>query len=240
MHPIKIQLFEGPLDLLLQLIEQQELDITQVALSQVADQYLEHLRGLEERQPNELADFLVVAARLLVLKSKALLPYLIWEEEETGEDLERQLKMYQQFVAASQTIQQLIHRRRFSFFRLKPPMSEEVVFNPSKKLVKGQLAKIFAEVLDRLEPIVNLPQRALAKTISIKERIEKIRDLIFNKGVCTFEEILTGQCDPLRPRSAASKAEMIINFLAMLELVKQREITALQDNLFQGITIRKL
>lgn len=230
MRSVKIEKFEGPLDLLLQLIERQQLDITQVALSQVTDQYLAHLRGLAERQPDELADFLVVASRLLVLKSRALLPYLIWEEEEAGEDLEQQLKMYQAFVAASQVIQRLIRGRRFSFFRLKPPLSEEVMFNPPKKITKGQLAKIFEQVLARLEPIVNLPQRALAKTISIKERIEKIRDLIFSKGICTFEEVLTGQC---------GKAEMIINFLAMLELVKQREISVIQDSLFQSITIKK-
>ncbi len=229
MHQIKIEKFEGPLDLLLQLIEQQQLDITQVALSQVTDQYLEYLRGLEEQSPGELADFLVVAAKLLVLKSKALLPYLTWEEEE-GEDLETQLRMYKTFLEASRAIDGLIRQKRFTFFRERPFLSAEVIFSPPKKLTKDHLTKIFQQILARLEPIINLPQKALAKTISIKERIERIRNLIFEKAVFNFDELLAG---------GASKLDVIINFLALLELIKQREIVALQDNLFQGIRIKR-
>lgn len=230
MHQIKIEKFEGPLDLLLQLIEQQQLDITQVALSQVTDQYLEYLRRMEERQPTELADFLVVAAKLLVIKSRALLPYLTWEEEEEGEDLEKQLKMYRIFVEASKNIEGLLKKRHFSFFRPKPPVTEEIIFSPPKKLTKNEMAKIFKEIISKLQPVVALPQEALRKAISIKERIEKIRNLIVQKGICTFDEIISGQC---------TKAETIVNFLALLELVKQREVLVDQEGLFNQIQFKK-
>lgn len=230
MHQIKIEKFEGPLDLLLQLIEQQQLDITQVALSQVTDQYLEFLRGMEERRPEELADFLMVAAKLLVMKSKALLPFLVWGEEEGGEDLEIQLRMYKAFIEASQIINNLIRKKNFSFFREKSVLFQEVIFSPPKKLTPEQLANFFRQVLGRLEPIINLPQRALAKTISIKERIEKIRNLILNKNWFDFNELLDGQ---------TNKTDIIINFLALLELIKQREVVVDQNDLFQKMMIKK-
>ena len=91
---IKIENFEGPLDLLLQLIEQEELDITQVSLSAVAEQFISYLETIEKKEPEMLADFLLIAAKLLYIKSRALLPELEMELEEDSIDLARQLKMY--------------------------------------------------------------------------------------------------------------------------------------------------
>ena len=114
---IKINSFEGPLGLLLQLIEKEEMDITQVSLAKIADQYIEYINEADNINPEEMADFLVVATRLLLIKSKALLPFLYPEEEEEIKDLEFQLKMYKEFLEAMKKIEALIGRKRFMFPR---------------------------------------------------------------------------------------------------------------------------
>src|SRR3989344_5157057 len=105
MHSFRLEQFEGPLDLLLQLIEQQELDITTVSLAKVTDQYLQYLEELERIVPEEVADFLLVASKLIYLKSKYLLPDLAVADEQDSGDLERQLKMYRQFYEASKVME---------------------------------------------------------------------------------------------------------------------------------------
>ena len=101
---IKIENFEGPLDLLLQLIEREELDITTVSLLDVADQYINYLSKIEDKKPEMLADFLLIAAKLLYIKSRALLPELETDSDEDSMDLARQLKMYKKFVEASKIL----------------------------------------------------------------------------------------------------------------------------------------
>src|SRR3989338_2288737 len=99
MHAIKLEQFEGPLELLLQLIQDQKLDITQVSLANVADQYLEYIHAQPKWDPDELADFLVVAAKLLLIKSKVLLPNLdLGDDEGDALALEQQLKMLNQYL----------------------------------------------------------------------------------------------------------------------------------------------
>ena len=113
----KIDKFEGPLALLLQLIEKEELDITEISLAKIADQYIEYIRSCKGIGPEELADFLVVAAKLLLIKSRALLPFLKGEAEEEIEEFEHQLRMYKEFLEAAKKIEAIIGKKRFSFAR---------------------------------------------------------------------------------------------------------------------------
>ena len=114
---IRISNFEGPLDLLLQLIEKEELDITEVSLLQVTEQYLDYLEKVEDKKPDELADFLLIAAKLLYIKSRVLLPELEMDEEENATDLAVQLKMYKKYVAARKIIQRRFENDNFPFSR---------------------------------------------------------------------------------------------------------------------------
>ena len=100
----KLEKFEGPLDLLLQLIESADLDITEVALSKVADQFMEYLEQVEEKNSEEMADFLVVASRLLLIKSRILMPALHLDEDDEVIGLEEQLKIYREYYEASKKI----------------------------------------------------------------------------------------------------------------------------------------
>lgn len=233
-YKVKLQQFEGPLDLLLQLIEEQKLDITQVSLAQVTDQYIKYLHQAVDKEQistAELADFLVIAAKLLLIKSKALLPYLEWGQEDEGDELERQLKIYKEYLAASKVILKMIGKKKFSYSREKLLTIKEVGFNPPKHLTDAKLAKVFSGILSELKPLVSLPKDIIRKTINIQEKIAQIRQKILEKASINFGELL---------KSAKDKTEVIVSFLALLELIKQRTIVVKQDSLFDEITIEKL
>lgn len=228
MYQVKTEKFEGPLGLLLQLIEERELDINQVSLAEVTDQYLGYLEHIEKRQPEDLADFLVVASKLIYIKSKNLLPSLAVEED--AEELERQLRIYKEYLEASKKIQKIISRKKFAYARDKSPILEPV-FSPPPGLTAAKLYRAFAAVLGRIEPLIELPKQAIKRAISIKEKINQLRERILKEATLSFREFTRG---------ARGKTEVIVSFLAVLELVKQRMIDARQPEMFQDITIEKI
>lgn len=231
MHKVKIEKFEGPLDLLLHLIEQQELDICEVSLASVTEQYIQYLNQLEDLGVEDLADFLTIAARLLLIKSKALMPYLTWETEEEYDDLEKQLKIYREYLDASKLVRKMILKKRFTYVREKMPQIVEEGFNPPKNVNVNKLQKVFANIILGLEPLVNVPQEVIRKTINIQEKIQGIRDLMLKEASMNFENII---------RESKSKTEVIVNFLAILELVKQRTVIVRQDGVFTTLTIERV
>lgn len=228
-YKVKLEHFEGPLDLLLHLIENEEMDITKVSLAKITDQFIEYVNSSGELNPEEVADFLVVAAKLLVIKSQILLPSLNIQDEE-ADDLARQLKIYKEYYEATKVIDGVIKQKRFSFSREKPIRVFTPKFSPPKKFKLDDLGLIFAEVLKKLEPIVNLPQSVIRRTITIAEKIQQIKNLILNKISFGFKSLL----------NSGNKTEIIVSFLAMLELVKQRTIEVEQVEMFEEIEIRKL
>ena len=149
MYKIKVEHFEGPLDLLLQLIEDQKLEITKVALAEVTEQYIQVLNQSAKNKITAeiLADFLVVASRLLFIKSKALLPFLEWDDDEDGEELTKQLKIYKEYLDASKVINKMILRKRFAFSRQKILFEREVKFSPPLKLNQIKLGQTFTEII---------------------------------------------------------------------------------------------
>lgn len=227
MHQIKLEKFEGPLGLLLQLIEQEKLEITEIALSQVTGSYLSYLKGSTEIPEEELADFLVIAAKLLLLKSKSLLPSLSMEAEE-GLDLADQLRMYKEFVEAAKKVEALIKKKKFAYFREMALRSEDIGFFPPRGLKVGKIKKMFEEILEKIRPWVDLPRQTLGKTISIKEKIFYIQGLLKKGGHFGFRQLL---------RDAQTKAEIIVSFLALLELIKQQTIAVVQDEMFEEIVV---
>jgi len=132
-HQLKLEQFEGPLSLLLRLVEQERLEITEVSLAKVTESFIEYLRQNTEIPNEEMADFLVIATRLLYLKSKALLPGEAVAPEE-GLALEDQLRMYKEFVEAAKKIESLIKRKKFAYFRENLLKIQEQGFYPPKGL----------------------------------------------------------------------------------------------------------
>jgi len=228
-YKVNIEQFEGPLDLLLQLIEQDELDITELSLANVAEDYLKYVNSSQTIRPEELADFLVVAAKLILLKSKQLMPNLVFDEEE-GIDLETQLKMYREFVKASKEMEKMIKAGNWAYGRERSALGEVVGFFPPKDLEVGEIKGIYEKVLKRLEPFISLPKEALQKTVSIAEKIDQIRKMITSQAKSKFSEVL---------KRAKNKTEVIVSFLAILELTKQNIVNTTQEKLFEDITIQK-
>lgn len=231
-YKVRIEQFEGPLDLLLDLIEKEKLDITELSLADVAEQFLEYLNQVEEMYPEELADFLVIATKLLLIKSKTLLPYLQTEEEDEGESLEEQLKIYKKFLEAAKNIERIIGQGKFIFPKEQVKLKDiEVKFSPPENLRSKDLKEMFIEVLKNLEPIVRLPSAVLTKVVSLKEKIAYIQKAIISKARLSFNELLSQTED---------RTDVIVTFLALLELMKQKVISVEQDKLFDDISVKKL
>ncbi len=226
---VRLEKFEGPLDLLLELIEQEKMDISQVSLAKVTDNYLAYLNEHPDIPPEDLADFLVVASRLLLIKSRILLPFLNAGEEQ-ADDLESQLKIYKEYLDASKVIQAMIGKRRFLFVHEKLP-HVEIGFAPPEKLGTGQMADLFRAVLQRLDLIVRVPTAIIEKTVSIHEKIKHIQEVIARASSLSFRSLVM---------NAESRIEIVVSFLALLELVKERSVSVTQDKLFDDIVINKI
>ena len=231
----KLEKFEGPLSLLLRLIEKEEMDVTQVSMANVADQYVKYIQTNGNINPEEMADFLVVASRLLLIKSKALLPYIYPEEEEEIEELELALKMYKEFIEASKGVQKLIGKKKFMFsreFNRKALLNNVNVFAPPKKLTSAEMSGVFSELIERIKPAEEeLEEKTIHSKVTIEEKILHVQNMLLSRIKTSFNEILN---------KAGSKTEIVVSFLAILELMRQREITLDQDEMFGEISINRI
>ncbi len=227
---VQLAHFEGPLDLLLQLIEEEKLAITDIALAEVTEQYLRHLSTLEESHPEALADFLVVAARLVYLKSKQLLPLLYPDEAAEGPSLAEQLKLYKQYVEASRRVQALWLQGKMAYGRVEPPFKVDGFVLPTNADMPHVQAAFHA-LLKRLKPLPALPQVAIDRSISLKQKIESIYEALVQHKKIMFSTIFS---------QAENKTEVIVSFLALLELVKQERAMIDQENVFADMLIRHI
>ncbi len=219
------------MDLLLSLIEAQKLDITSIALAQVTEQFIQYIRDLEHVDPTILADYLSIAAKLLVIKSKAILPTLELEpeEEEAAVDLESRLILYKQFKEVAKYLKTLDSRRQQSFTRTLT-FEERVSFFPDPAVTPDTLRSAILKVVEGLKELDSLPKAKIKEAVSIQEKINNLRDHLSEQVETKLSELV---------KTAKNKHEVIITFLALLELVKQRLFVAVQDSLFTDITIRK-
>lgn len=231
MSHVKIQQFEGPLDLLLSLIEQQQLDITKISLAQVTEQFLKYVKELEKIDATQLADYLGIAAKLLVIKSKSILPSLEVEtpEEESEEDLTEKLLRYKQFKEAAKYFKELDSRGMQSFTRTRV-FSQRINFWPDPAVDGNALRQSIGKVLDSLKELDNLPKAKIKEAISIQEKIQALQIKLSSQIETKLSDLL---------KNAKNKEEVIITFLALLELIKQRMFIVDQDELFADVTIKQ-
>ncbi|MBU6447855.1 segregation/condensation protein A [Patescibacteria group bacterium] len=229
---VQVKEFNGPLDLLLQLIEQQEMDITQIALAAVTEQFLQHIKTLEVLDPTQLADYLSVAAKLLVIKSKAILPTLELdkEDEEIAIDLEKRLLLYKQFKEAAKYLHTLDNRRKQSFTR-DVTFEERINFYPDPEVSADMLHQIILGILKQLEEINNLPKATVKEAISIQDKISALQNTLSEKIETKLSDLLA---------TAKDKTEVIVTFLALLEMIKQRILSVEQEQIFSEITIKRV
>jgi segregation and condensation protein A len=232
-YRVNTTVYEGPLDLLLQLIERAELDITTLALAQVTDQYLAHMRSLQEQDVAEVSGFLVIAARLLQIKSAALLPRPSLDakpedEEDSGEALARQLILYKRFKELAAVLTQRDAEDLRTYLRVAPPPVKVEAKLDMANLTLVDLVMAAQEIfggkpnLTALSRVVSMPR------VTIREKIRAIVDSMRSIGRTTFRQFLKARGDRL---------EIVVTFLAMLELIKRRVVEVTQPDLFGEIEL---
>lgn len=230
-YQVKTEKFEGPMDLLLQLIENQKLEITEISLVSVTDQYLEYLKNLQNANHLEIAEFLAVASRLILLKSRALLPFfkLTEDEEEDIQDLQKRLEEYKKFKEFGRQIHAALKKRNFEFSR-EPYFGQTAIFYPPKNISAEILGKFFQTIIERLPKKEILEEEKITKTISLEEVIADLIQKIEERVERAFSEIIA---------SRQSKVEVIVSFLAILELTKRQLIKTRQETTFGEIIFAK-
>jgi segregation and condensation protein A len=231
--PVTLPVYQGPLDLLLQLIEREELDITKVALAQVTEQYLGHVRTLEQQNPQDIADFLIIAARLLLIKSEALLPRPPERapgEIDPGEELARQLLVYKKYKEIAAILHQRQEEGLRTFLRMAPPPKVEGKLDLSNIAV-DDLWQAVTRALALMPEAPTVDTVVVPPKITIRDKIRRVQLALRAGGRARFFELLA---------EAQSRVEIMVTFLAVLELVKQRRVTAAQERLFADIVIEPL
>lgn len=232
-YQVNTDVYEGPLDLLLSLIERAELDITTLALAQVTDQYLAHLRTLEKCSPNEVSAFLVIAARLLQIKSSALLPKTSpvpqpSDEEDPGEALARQLIQYRRFKQLAAWLAEREERGLRTYLRVAPPPVKISAKLDISGWTLENLVATAREVLGHKNGLTDLSKVVALPRITIRERIHTILQVLKRQKTASFRAMLLSR----------NRLEVVITFLAMLELIKRRVIEAQQSILFGDIQLQ--
>ena len=229
-YTVQLPIFAGPLDLLLQLIEREELDITKVSLAQVTDQFLAYIKILENLNIGDLADFLVVAARLLLIKSEALLPRPVErqpDEEDSGDELARQLLAYKRYKEIAGALHEREEAGLRTYLRLASPPKVEARLDPrglAPLALLDALRRALAVAPDKpaLGTVVAPPK------VTIRDQVRLIARSLRATPRLSFQKLL---------ENAASRMEVLVTFLAVLELVKRCKIEARQERLFGEIEL---
>jgi segregation and condensation protein A len=231
-YNVQTPLYEGPLDLLLRLIERAELDITALALAQVTEKYLQYIRAMDVGV-EEISAFLVVAARLLQIKSEALLPrppVRAPGEEDVGAALVEQLKIYRRYKEIASWLHGREEAGLRTYLRLAPPPKLEPRLDLSNITTAELLAAAEAAFASErrkqeLGTVISVPK------ITIRAKIAMIADLLAENRQAAFGQLL-----PEKP----TRLEIVVTFLALLELIKRYRVAARQESLFGNIDIQQL
>lgn len=223
---IKTGNFEGPLDLLLSLIEKKKLHISEVSLAQVTDDYISFVRDQKDISVENMANFILVASTLILIKSYSLISTLTVTEEEKESigDLEKRLKMYQRIKELAVHIKAMFGRR--IIFARETVKNYDPVFAPTKELSANNMFAAIQSVIQNLPKKESLPKVVVKKMLSLEEAIGNLTDRIQRAIKMRFSDFV---------KDKQEKVSVIVSFLGMLELVKQGIIDVKQDLHFSEI-----
>ncbi len=240
-YKVKTNSFEGPLELLLSLIESRKLFVNDVSLAQVTDDYIKYIRNLPTRENNthiaDVSNFLLTAATLILIKSKSLLPTLALteDEEEKISDLENRLKLYQIIKNATVDVKSNFGAR--IIFRPLEKTWNEAIFSPDPQITVDSMLSSINNVLAHVpKKVEKLPEIEVKKVINIEEVINSLTNRIQNAINISFKDFAKSH----KPENEVElKVHVIVSFLAMLELVREGIIDVVQNNTFEDINITK-
>ena len=227
---INTEVFEGPLELLLELVEHRKLLINDISLAAVTDEYMRHVAEMQEMSMSGTAQFVALAATLLLIKSKSLLPILeLTEDEESAiEDLEERLRLYQVYRGASREVaerfgSEISHERLFV-------SATDPLFTPDSFCTTEALGEAMYRVVQELPVKPTVPKVQIRKVISLEEMMERLHKRIENQVKLKFSELLGND---------KQKVTAIVGFLAILESVKQGTVLVAQLQRFADIEIER-
>ncbi|MES2994928.1 MAG: ScpA family protein [Patescibacteria group bacterium] len=224
---IKTESYEGPFELILDLIERRQLSINELSLAQVTDDYIQHVRGHGTFPMEDAAQFIGIAATLLLIKSKSLIPdlELTGEEEEDMDDLKRRLAEYERVREMMRELSRIFGKNVMVSAGERAP---EVVFAPARDLTLAKLESALADALAALEKEEKLPEARVRPLVTIEEMMDTLLTRVQKAMTISFKEF---------SGTAKEKVEVIVSFLALLELVKEGAVEALQSGSFSDISI---
>lgn len=227
-YHVRTEVFEGPLDLLLSLIEKRKLLINDISLAEVADDYLTYLEQHQDFPVAETAQFVLVGSALLLIKSRSLLPTLALTDEEQGsiDDLAERLKLLDRYRTLGRRLEEmygtsvLFSRRRLRRY--------EPSFSPDPSLTLTSLVAAMGDVLKHLPKKEQLSEAIVQKVISLEEMMTRLSDRISSSMQVSFRDFSSG---------SEGRVNIIVSFLAMLELVRQGVIKVEQEARHGDITM---
>ncbi len=240
--PIKIENFEGPLDLLLHLIDVNKFNIFDIPIVEITEQYLEYVRNMDKKDLNTMSEFLVMAATLLEIKAKMLLPVEVDEEGEEidpREELVQKLLEYKMYKYMSYELKDRMQDAAKAMYKL-PTIPEEVegYMEPVdlEKLIGDltlkKLNDIFQSIMkrqnDKVDPIRSKFGKIEKEEVSLEDKLDFVESYAREHGTFSFKSMLEGQ---------SSKMQIVVTFLAILELMKTGKIVIKQDEAFADIII---
>ena len=238
-YELSLEKYMGPLDKLLELIEGKKLEITEISLAEVTQDFLKYLKTLEKVEAAILAEFIAVASRLILIKSRTLLPNLVLTEEEESEikDLASRLKMYQELKPAMKTLALIWQEKNIAFGR--PYFlslgsgglgTTNKFFYPGKDLNLAALSASLQKIFETLKNLELETGTIKEKIISMEEKIKELVDRLVHEVEISFKNL----------SSSKSLEEIVAVFLAILHLAHERLISLEQETNFSDILIRKL
>jgi segregation and condensation protein A len=226
---VKTAVYEGPLELLLELIEKRKLLINDISLAAVTDEYIARINGMESLPVGETADFVSLAATLLLIKSRSLLPSLMLSDDESRDikELEYRLALYQLIKESARTLEKQLSAP--ALHEGTPPALEPL-FLPDASATPNSLRAAAQTLIDGFPTTLTLPKVAVKKIMSLEEMIERLATRVQSAIRMSFKEFAGGG-------KKIERGEIIVSFLALLELVKQGIIRATQGEHFSDITL---
>ena len=224
---IKTDSYEGPFEVLLDLIEARKLLVNDLTLAHITEDFITHVRAQEAFPVEETANFIQIAATLLLIKSKSLIPDLALSEEENAdvEDLKRRLAAYEKVRDAARELAKIFGRRVMVPAGEKAP---EVMFAPARDLTTKALSEALARVLAAREEVEQLPEARVKPLVTIEEMMDRLAKRVQSAMTLSFKDFAGG---------TKEKVEVIVSFLALLELVKQGAVAAEQYESYGDIRI---
>lgn len=237
-YTIKTDVFEGPFGLLLDLVEKRKLFINDVSLATVTEDFLAYMNKLGGLSPREVASFIAVASTLILIKSKSLLPNLNLTEDEQGDikNLEERLRLYKIFIELGGNVKKNFGKKMI--FAPLERKNQTLVFLPDNQISKDSIMGFAKGVLGSMPKKVVLPEVEVRKVVSIEEVIDSLTERIQSAIKLSFSEFSGKKRGQTHTR--AEKVTVIVSFLAMLELVRNGILDAVQNSHAEDIIIEKI